>query len=508
MSALQSKTRGYVRASDLDDLHPCLMYGALFSFLRALANSLIVIIPAVLSWRVVVVAVSAVVVVYLFMPLGMLGFIFMLGEFCFAVWLRLVRRRLQSPKPLAERLAPPTNSLDVFRRTLDCVEESAAWGGLQQGGRSPTQWLEGWFLGIPLANIQRGNMLEWLAWSFFTKQEIELKDCERQIVCNMLDECERRFKWCFEDGRNPGATPIRINFDQFQVWCHPLLYYMGVRTLTMAARQTMRLMGFVYHRGCVGDLAFFRYLPSYPREGPGFLIRGGVPVPSARPPPIVFIHGLGVGLPPYLRFIRRLAGIRECFVLELPEVSQAGTETALSPTAMSEAIAAMLRAFGHTSACFVAHSYGTFVLSWMLRAQPDLVAKAVLLDPVCFLLAQPDVAFNFLYRRPSNPFLLMVAHFVRWELFSANVLTRQFYWYHNVLWQDELPEQCVVVVSGGDDIINARAVRRYLEEHQKRQAAANGKMDPHQLQLLWFEGFFHGEVLISKSAQLQIMELL
>ena len=29
------------------------------------------------------------------------------------------------------------------------------------------------------------------------------------------------------------------------------------------------------------------------------------------------------------------------------------------------------------------------------------MAKAVLLDPVSLLLAQPDVAYNFLYRRPA-----------------------------------------------------------------------------------------------------------
>merc|ERR1711879_41480 len=94
-------------------------------------------------------------------------------------------------------------------------------------------------------------------------------------------------------------------------------------------------------------------------------------------------------------------------------------------------------------------------------------------DPVCFLLAQPDVAFNFMYRRPSNPFTLMVAHFVRWELFSANVLMRHFYWYHNVLWKDELPDNCIVAIAGGDDIINARAVRCHLAAHQREAGSSS-----------------------------------
>merc|ERR1712039_173232 len=98
--------------------------------------------------------------------------------------------------------------------------------------------------------------------------------------------------------------------------------------------------------------------------------------------PIVFIHGLGWGLPPYLLFILRLARNRECFVLELPEVSQLCVETCLPPNTMADALYSMLRAYGHEQACFVAHSYGTFVLSWALRAKKQMVAKAMLLDPV------------------------------------------------------------------------------------------------------------------------------
>merc|ERR1712151_354011 len=151
---------------------------------------------------------------------------------------------------------------------------------------------------------------------------------------------------------------------------------------------------------------------------------------------------------------------------------------------MVEAVAGMLAAFGHKEACFVAHSYGTFVMSWIQRARPDLVAKLVLIDPVCLLLVQPDVAFNFMYRRSSPSFFMRLAQCVRYELFSANVIMRHFYWYHNCLWKDELPQQCAVVLSSRDDLLNAHEIRCYLEEHQR-----SGGTD---VSLLWLEGYFHG----------------
>ena len=137
----------------------------------------------------------------------------------------------------------------------------------------------------------------------------------------------------------------------------------------------------------------------------------------------------------------------------------------------------------------------------MLRRQRSIVKKAILLDPVGFLLSHPDVAFNVLYRKPSNLFTTLAANTVFWELYTANALMRYFPWYHNVLWLDELPDQCVVMLSSDDDIADARTIRCYLEEYQKANPTT-------ELKLVWLDGFFHGSVLLSRSVQMQIMSLL
>ncbi|CAK0789307.1 unnamed protein product [Prorocentrum cordatum] len=380
-------------------------------------------------------------------------------------------------------------------QTVEVCRGWAAEGCAQGVGRDSQRWIEGWFLGCPFALLRRGNLLEFAAWAWFCKEVAELDAGESKLAEGMVQEMEQRFGWRLPEGYGEGIRPIRINFDAVHAWCHPLAYYASIRALQAVTRQSMRLMGFTYTKG--HGVSFFHYAPPGPL--PGLLLQRG----EARPPepPVVFIHGLGVGLLPYLPFIRRLTGLRECFVVEVPEVSQAGAEVTLTPGGAPVALAAMLRSRGHGRACFVAHSYGTCIASWVWRARPDLVSKLVLMDPVCFLLCQPDVAFNFLYRRPPNAMMLAAAHFVRWELFAANVLMRHFYWYHNVMWRDELPSDCVVALSSKDDITNPPAVRRYLEERQQ-QAGGSG------LKLLWMDGFFHGAILVSKLAQLQILQLM
>merc|ERR1711957_751200 len=115
-------------------------------------------------------------------------------------------------------------------------------------------------------------------------------------------------------------------------------------------------------------------------------------------------------------------------------------------------IEAMLETFGHKQAIFLGHSYGTFICSWIVRERPHLVKKLVLLDPTNLCLAQPDVAYNFIYAPPINAIHLFIIYFVRREIFAGNVLMRHFHWYHNALWTDELPDDCIVAI-GGSEII-------------------------------------------------------
>lgn len=354
-------------------------------------------------------------------------------------------------------------------------------------------------MGCPLEHLRQGNLRELTAWAFFTKEVTELDADESKLLADvMMPEWEERLGR-LPEGYSEGVKPMRINFDRVFAWCHPLAYYASIRALHAVTRQMMRLLGFTYTKGAKGGgVSFFHCAP--PKPLPGLLLQDGEPqVPK---PPVVLIHGLGVGLLPYLPFIRRLARLRECFVLEVPEVSQVGARVSLTPDGAPAAIAAILESHGHSSACFVGHSYGTCITSWVARARPDLVSKLVLLDPVCFLLCQPDVAFNFLYRRPHNVMMRVTASFVRWELFAANVLMRHFYWYHNVLWREELPDDCVVALSSRDDIsTNVPDVWRYLEEHQQSLRGS-------RLKLLWLDGLHHGQVLVSKEAQLRILELI
>lgn len=122
------------------------MYGALMSSLDVLRQSIRDVFPAVVSVRLVLVLLLLpafsimfpLVVVERFLEIS--GMLIVVAEASFLVWLHRLRSRLNVVKPVVQRLQP-AKALDIFQRTLIQVDQCAKWSV----GRTPTEWLEGWF---------------------------------------------------------------------------------------------------------------------------------------------------------------------------------------------------------------------------------------------------------------------------------------------------------------------------------------------------------------------------
>lgn len=119
----------------------------------------------------------------------------------------------------------------------------------------------------------------------------------------------------------------------------------------------------------------------------------------------------------------------------------------------------------------VAHSYGTFLATHLLRDPviSPMVSSVVLMDPITFLLHWPDVVYNFVYRKPgpwrANEW--MIWYFTSTDLSIATLLSRNFTWFNGVLWKDDevlQTRQSLVVLSGRDQIVAASRVWKYLTD--------------------------------------------
>ena len=131
--------------------------------------------------------------------------------------------------------------------------------------------------------------------------------------------------------------------------------------------------------------------------------------------PILFIHGIGIGLYPYTSFLRDLnkeslvkGGTADSEVgiiaLEIMPVSSRITHPALEKHVVIMEIMEIMRYHGWSKFVLVSHSYGSIIAAHLLKSDrfTQLVGPAVFIDPVSFLLHLPDVAYNFIARRPAR----------------------------------------------------------------------------------------------------------
>lgn len=196
------------------------------------------------------------------------------------------------------------------------------------------------------------------------------------------------------------------------------------------------------------------------------------PCPKLRPReieglPVVFIHGIGAGLKIYRDMVTKFCQENPrsaVYLLEMPAVTMKFTRKLPRKRAYVDAVGSLLKSNGHSQALFAGHSLGTVVTSWIVHLRPDLCRKIILIDPVCFLLHLPDVAYNFLYREPVTANHWLYWYFVSNEPGIAWFLGRGFYWFENILWLEEIPKTCdlTVFLSENDMIVDIPSVFKYL----------------------------------------------
>ncbi|CAI5475668.1 unnamed protein product [Closterium sp. Yama58-4] len=232
---------------------------------------------------------------------------------------------------------------------------------------------------------------------------------------------------------------------------------------------------------------------------------GGVPFPSYsgatvdysedEEEGVVFVHGLGIGLTPYLGFIgmmKRTYPNKKFIVAEMPHL--AFRLSSASPTIddIVAGLAEALQTQGLKRATFVGHSYGTFVLAQYVRKHFNTVAALGLMDPVCFLLCIPKTLLNMIYKTPENIMDGLRWFFCARELQVARSLSRNFDWHACMLWPEEMPRQQSVVLMGGQDqIVPSNHIRTMLTEKG--------------VEFMYNDTYQHAQVLFSDTKQREFL---
>ncbi len=167
---------------------------------------------------------------------------------------------------------------------------------------------------MPWSSIHRHEMFAWLHWIVFNAPfpgYDKVSQAEQKVLDEVIGLLEQRAGAKIPEGSNPAANPLLLTLDPVSVSWRPLIWYAGIGLSN----------AFLRRRLCNkwgAKVATYKDLEYILRVPATWDARTG-------PRPVVFMHGLGLGLLQYFRFLEHiLASVPDHPVLVplLPHVSQ------------------------------------------------------------------------------------------------------------------------------------------------------------------------------------------
>ena len=180
--------------------------------------------------------------------------------------------------------------------------------------------------------------------------------------------------------------------------------------------------------------------------------------------PIVFVHGIGIGLIAYLPLIDNMLKTgRPIFCPEIPYVSGfrpwQSPNSVLPPAVVCSTMTEMLAKHGYLKGAFCGHSYGTTWVAYMCKYAPHAIVAACFLDPVCFCLHISRLTKQFVYHRPDPG---TIAYMVKTDVIVSWTIQRCFPWAWIALFSEQIQVPCSVFLSECDMLVPSLKVEQYL----------------------------------------------
>ncbi|GJE96956.1 alpha/beta hydrolase [Phanerochaete sordida] len=379
-----------------------------------------------------------------------------------------------------------------------------------------TDLATGWFYFSPSHAIRRENVVEWILWAFFSSSRDQLRDEWREEIEEYIHALENLLGRKIEPGRNQEIDCMKVSLDPVTSLHRPFLWYCIVYLVDTYTTLYLAFHGFRHytlHR-------WFCYFPIrvlstvWTRSPHPQLSYWYRPHRSKTKKPIIFLHGIGIGLWPYLPFLQELAaqdpdvGI---LAFENFPMSMRISPPPLTRLAMLDAMQVVLKHHDIDEFVVCGHSYGTVLAAHIMRS-PTLAQRVtawLLVDPIPFLLHLPAVAYNFVYRAPRTANEWQLWYFASRDPDIARALARHFFWAESILWREDLAGRRVgVVLSGRDQIVDADEVRRYLTldaDPAPRWVADPGDI---ALEVLWYPDLDHSKVFDTARDRAPMVEMM
>ncbi|KZV88806.1 hypothetical protein EXIGLDRAFT_741085 [Exidia glandulosa HHB12029] len=383
----------------------------------------------------------------------------------------------------------------------------------------------GWYLGSGSSELRRDNVEDWILWAVFGSSRADMKPEWKDELESYVQRIEGLVGHDFEPGYNPNVKSIRLTLDDVETLHRPLLWYMIVMLVDSITYGYLFSQGFRHYTPVHAAFSVFPVRPlvallSTRSSSPfPYWIR---PHTSSTKKPVLFLHGIGIGLWPYTPFFKEFSSLEPnvgVICVEFLPISFRITAPMPDRTTTVAGVHTVLEEHFPIDQDFVvlSHSYGTVVAAHFLHADHARVAAMVMVDPIPLLLHLPSTAHNFVYRRPgmwrANEHQLW--YFASRDPGVAHTLSRRFFWGDNILWKSDLQGvRSAVVLSERDQIIPASEVWTYLTGSKIDWAdksiglAAKWKSPDDEMEVMFYRDVDHSQVFETAARRAGLLDAL
>ncbi|KAF7553942.1 hypothetical protein G7Z17_g3269 [Cylindrodendrum hubeiense] len=420
---------------------------------------------------------------------------------------------------------------------LSSTERRALFKRCMVNVSSVEMYLQGWFLGADPDEIRRDNVREFILWGFFdqgyesTSTDDDNAEATSQDLEEFISMIEEKLGRPLKEGYG-SARSLRLTLDTVESSYRSLLWYMIIYLVDQFTHFAFLWYGFeYYHKNRANALRVF---PPRPQE---FIGGRQSPAPQLsywhRPHtatdklPVVFFHGIGIGLWTYIGFLARVAGTKKngqgsigIIAIEVLPVSFRLTSPIPSKTDFLDQMTTIIDHHCWENFSVTSHSYGSVLTTHMLHS-PSLhhrIPSVTLIDPVTIALHLPHVAYNFTRRQPKMANEWQLWYFASTDPAVALCLGRYFFWRENILWKDELlvsesggrrtERKAVVSLSGRDLIVNTAAVLDYLDSSDGIGADELSHEELGRMNVVMFPKLDHAQLFDDRPAADSITHLI
>ncbi|QKF94256.1 alpha-beta hydrolase fold protein [Fadolivirus algeromassiliense] len=324
---------------------------------------------------------------------------------------------------------------------------------------------------IEIENIPRNKMIKWVSYNLYFKSLWQLTPEEIQHASDVLYKIEIKLNIKFYDISNPDIYFLKFGNNKIECSNRPSIICSILELLKDTCYFSMYMFNFDKYKIKNTNIVYFHYHNPNNKQT------------------VIFIHGFGFGIEPYLYYILRLKNKFNLIVLILPNISNmeyARTMKQITYDNMfpeydtwRKAIKSIIIKHNIDSCSIIAHSFGTIIAALLLKDNwiNAKINKKVFIEPVCFI----DKSYK-IYRYINEPqegnygiVSKVFNQFIYKDIYLRYATQRFLYgpefWIHDY---DSLANNTLIIVSEKDQVVPSDEIYNRMKKHNIECIYVNG----------------------------------